>query len=798
MAENVDAQPGDDFARWVATTQTNYIGQDLRENALYYVPYSELTKYWTIHKITKVLRSYDKPLPFDARSIQAAYLRIFSALVWTSTTRRFLGLILTDGLDDPRWPLVDPPRNWNVQIRGADNDFATLKRGQWIFFPFHFEKHRLHKTELKSDCILPIESWDTIVKRGDSLVHKIKINDDYNDLSEDSNGRFFALKEYNLKYADERYNTEVEALTMLRQSPSDNLVTFYGSFRRDGHGFIILDYADGGDLKDFFQKTAPPTTAKDVQTFWESLTMSLHGLDRIHQLMQVDSHMKEIIQGIHQDIKPANILLMKGPSGSPYDFQPKIADFGLFSHARKTSSNSDEVRGPNKYGNQVFSAPEVSTIVRSRGKAGVSLITPSADIFSFGAVLSAAAAFVAGGQQLISDYFDKRKAAHAKLKGFCKTDFEGCFHAGLEKFPVIEEMHNRIKTICQNHKRHDEVTPHILDIVQQHMLLPNLSDRDQAWMLIDRLNAVLWKNSLLTEPSSPTMSLSTRRRSTWMTTSSDNNGETTPTSLKSIRNINTYFSSGGRSSSWLSSRTASTENSKVLDSTVKNLIDQITRNLRDRDQFFFIDDSTSMWHHKKIVLEGFQALSSIAKRLDPNRVELAFASRPRDVHRARSTRKLVKIVKDHTYEHDPTMMAKSLSALIENQIIPRLPVKKMGFNINPLARKHVSVYIFTDGNWGNDSVKACHVEDAVKYLMDEVARRRLTREQVTLHFVRFGDSAAGGRHLEYLDRFGEKDDRDIVDVKHISSDVEQLFFGPLSHDNDKKNEVQEGLSDPQF
>ncbi|ETS83979.1 hypothetical protein PFICI_05855 [Pestalotiopsis fici W106-1] len=776
MAENVDARPGDDFAQWVETTRARYIGQDLRENSLTYIPYSELTKYWSITKINAVLRSYDKPLPFDAPSIQSAYLRIFSALVWTGTTRRFLGLVLTDALDDHRWPLVDPPRNWHIHNRGALGDFENLQTEQWIFFPYHFEKTRLYKTQLESDCILPIESLETIFKRGESLVHKIKINDDYNGLGSESKGGYLALKEYELKYAEERYQTEVDALTMLRQSPSENLITFYGSFRKDGHGFIILDFADGGDLKAFFQETPPPMTAEDTRVFWKSLIMSLQGLDRIHQLMSVDSHMKSIIQGIHQDIKPANILLMKGSSGSPYDFQPKIADFGLFSHARKTRSNSDEAKGPNKYGNQIYSAPEVSTNVRNKFK-GISLITPGADIFSFGAVLSAAAAFVAGGTQLIQEYLVKRKAAHAKLRRFSKTDFEGCFHAGTEKFPVIEEMHSYIKTFCQD-KRHDLITPQILDIVQQHMLLPKSSERDQAAVLIDRFNNILWS-----EPLTPTISLSIRRRSTWMTSS--DNGETTPTSLKSIRSINTFFEGG---KSWLGSRAA--ENSKVLDSTVKNLIDQITRNLRDRDQFFFIDDSTSMRPHERIVLEGFQALSSIAKRLDPNRVELAFASRPKDVYRARATRKLVKIVKTHRYEHEPTMMAKSLSELVEHQIIRKLPVKKMGFNINPIARKHVSVYIFTDGNWGDDPEGACHVEDAVKYLMDEVGRRRLTRQQVTLHFVRFGDSEAGGRHLEYLDRFGEKYDCDIVDVKHISSDVESLFVGPLTYHNDRRDETR--------
>lgn len=787
MAENEDPRPGDNFRQWATTTRDKHIGHDLCENEVTYVPYSELKRYWTIQRINAVLRSYDKPLPFDAPSIQEAYLRIFSTLVWTGTTRRFLGLVLINGLDDHQWPAVGYPTNWH----GHNNhsflaDFKSLKEAQWVFFPYRFEKSKLHKTLLNRGCILPIETLETIVKRGDSLIHKIKISDEYNGLTPSITGRYFALKDYDLRFAEDRYQTEVDALTMLRQSPSENLVTFYGSFCKDGHGFIILEFAERGDLKMLFQETPPPTTAEEILVFWKSLTMSLQGLDRIHQLMSVDQHMKNIIQGIHQDIKPANILLIQGSSSSLYDFQPKIADFGLFSHARKMRSNSEEAKGPNKYGNQIFSAPEVSTNPRNKLK-GLSFITPSADIFSFGAVLSAAAAFVAGGQQFQQEYFDKRRAAHAKLRRFSKSDFEGCFHAGVDKFPVIEEMHRHIAAICRDQKQ-DTITEKILEIVQQHMLLPKWSERDPAALLIDRFGSILWN-----EPLSPTISLSTaRRRSTWMTTGSENNddgGETTPKSLNSLRSINTFFEGKSRSrlGSWGST---SAENSKVLDPTVKNLIDQITRNLRDRDQFFFIDDSTSMAPHERIVLEGFQALSSIAKRLDPNRVELAFASRPQKVHRARSTKSLVGRVREHKYEHDPTMMARSLSYLVEHQIVRKLPVKKMGFNVNLASRKQTSVYIFTDGNWGDDPKGACGVEYAVKYLMDEVERRHLTRQQVTLHFVRFGDSEAGGRHLDFLDRYGEEFHCDIVDVKHISSDVESLFVGPLTYYNDRKDELR--------
>lgn len=84
---------------------------------------------------------------------------------------------------------------------------------------------------------------------------------------------------------------------MLRLSASENLVTFYGSFKKDGHGFLILEFADAGNLYDYFAGTAAPKTAQDISLFWTSLLKSLLGLDRVHQLISVDSEMKNIIQG---------------------------------------------------------------------------------------------------------------------------------------------------------------------------------------------------------------------------------------------------------------------------------------------------------------------------------------------------------------------------------------------------------------------------------------------------------------------------------------------------------------------
>ena len=87
--------------------------------------------------------------------------------------------------------------------------------------------------------------------------------------------------------------------------------------------------------------------------FWENLFQVFSGLERIHQLISYNED--EVIKGIHEDIRPENILLMKGSSGSRYDFKAKICDFGLYSKVRTAKSRASGSMGLDKNGNQRFS-----------------------------------------------------------------------------------------------------------------------------------------------------------------------------------------------------------------------------------------------------------------------------------------------------------------------------------------------------------------------------------------------------------------------------------------------------------
>jgi serine/threonine protein kinase len=81
---------------------------------------------------------------------------------------------------------------------------------------------------------------------------------------------------------------------MFRNSPSPNLITYHGSFRNESTGYLLLEYADQGNLEEFFSSQEHPQSAKDVEMFWTSLLRTLTGLDRIHQVMTANNY---LIQG---------------------------------------------------------------------------------------------------------------------------------------------------------------------------------------------------------------------------------------------------------------------------------------------------------------------------------------------------------------------------------------------------------------------------------------------------------------------------------------------------------------------
>ncbi|KAK4185315.1 kinase-like domain-containing protein [Podospora australis] len=601
--------------------------------------------------------------------------------------------------------------------------------------------------------------------------------------------------------------------------PFENVVKFYGSFRQLGSYCLILKYADGRDLGEFFDNCPAPSTPQDVVLFWKNLFQVFSGLDRIHQLMSYNED--EVIKGIHEDIRPENILLMKGASGSRYDFTPKIVDFGLYSRVRTARARASGSMGLDHDGNQRFSSPKCCHHTAQRHK-GANMIATSADIFSMGAVLSHTAAWVSG--------------------------YEGCFHDSIEPLPVVRQHHCTFKERCK--KLRDDVTPAVLDWVEEFMLIRTPKDRLRARAILEKFEQLMdnWCKSMVPLSLPATTSLASPATdppscASDMTTMSPLFSEPDPSpstldgasppptappdaraqpvcrpSLQAFANpvgVSVTKSAGSAEPQQQDSTTTMCDDPPIskesqqlsplqtqqpttslatstnpppvttLGPTIRDiynfhqavlvrnvnpatadLVKYLEHNLGGRDQLFFIDGSSSMLPEKITISGGFRALA---------------------FYKAKKTKHLQKLVERCEYHGKGQMMEGRLAELIDNVIVPRLPYRRFGINLNIRARKKVSVYIFTDGDWGDERHHgdACRVERYVKRLIEELKHRRLDRTQVSLHFVRFGDKANGKKHLEHLDECG-RDDMDIVDVKHMNGDVKRMIIGPLTRSNDDK------------
>lgn len=147
----------------------------------------------------------------------------------------------------------------------------------------------------------------------------------------------------------ERISREIHILKILRHK---NIVQLYDTVSSNKHIYLIMEYAEGGDLFEFINMHKKVNEVKACFLFQQIIS----AIEYIHKL-----HI------VHRDIKPENILLDVNHNTI------KLVDFGL--------SNNYEVGGSLKTacGSPCYAAPEMIS-----GKAYQGLLT---DVWSCGVVL---------------------------------------------------------------------------------------------------------------------------------------------------------------------------------------------------------------------------------------------------------------------------------------------------------------------------------------------------------------------------------------------------------------------------
>jgi hypothetical protein len=189
------------------------------------------------------------------------------------------------------------------------------------------------------------------------------------------------------------------------------------------------------------------------------------------------------------------------------------------------------------------------------------------------------------------------------------------------------------------------------------------------------------------------------------------------------------------------------------DAVIQHKIDQLSNNLRGRDHLFAIEDSPSMNKHRGKIKEAFTALSYVAKGIDSDGVKLVFASDTTDIKKSSRTRVLIEALDNKTFGQNQGAFEKNLDLLVDN-IINRLT----RYRLRGSWKKPLSVLIFTDGCWGDNHPEAAGIQRPIKKLMRLLQENGVSRSQVSIRFVRFGDDSDGKQYLDYLDNMGKAED----------------------------------------
>ena len=176
-----------------------------------------------------------------------------------------------------------------------------------------------------------------------------------------------ALKLLNHNILSDELIAAVTELTLhLKEAELENVIRIHDFGQYAGSVYIVLEYADGGDLSQYAKKKTQKLTETDIVQI---------GCDLSKALVSMENN-----SIIHLDVKPENIMIHNGKF--------KFSDFGLI-YQRSTATMPLK---PEIWGTPAYSSPEVLM-----DDANVSI---SSDVYSLGVVFYE---YIIGDNPFIAD-----------------------------------------------------------------------------------------------------------------------------------------------------------------------------------------------------------------------------------------------------------------------------------------------------------------------------------------------------------------------------------------------------------
>lgn len=458
------------------------------------------------------------------------------------------------------------------------------------------------------------------------------------------------------------------------------------------------------------------------------------------------------------------------------------------------------------------------------------------DIWSLGCMLSELVVWLGLGKRGVDEYSRDRHREHAKMGHFDKSGYEYCFHDGENALKSVGDAH---KTALGRLPLYDTLTPKICDLIQREMLVKSPL-RDNADQVAIKLEALLgpeiniqpFHNEGVHAPSTAT----TRKPNDVFLPPNASNSERRPglDPLPVTGRLAPTISQPAlvmrpRQNSWRLSMTPIRANSpspshgesyhQLLpdEVTVKEVLDHQAKGLtRDtlpgyqefceemmgkRHFLLLIDDSPSMSRYQDHVNQAVKAFTWLLEDHETDRVEVRFLSKPSQSHfhkpphqsrlhklkNWRNTKKgLVDIVEHVEKSLRERFDGGSGSACKMEQCLNAI------FGEDKMVRhgKPTSVYVLTNGIWGNTPGERGKVAASIQELIAKMKRREMTRTEFCIQFVRYGNDVAAIEKLTYLDDMAKdfKDGaEDIVDHKYHESEIWAMMIGALDDGRDNPN-----------
>ncbi|KAG5759530.1 hypothetical protein H9Q72_012345 [Fusarium xylarioides] len=827
----------DHFCQYIVANLFGGINGD-GEMVPYVIP-SALDNYWTGRRVDIILNSQQPPVAQSSDWIISDFLRVFSILTHIGQPQEISYFCrLAKGLDDYRLPFDQSCFPSTCKWAG---DFL---HHQWMFIPLFFPPDKILYRDVHPKTILPVTYQRKLTqKRGGrdtATLWEVQVH---------SRGSLTASEEQPVVFkvyegagTEDLYKAETDVYLKLRTKYNKYITQHLASFSFQGKRkhIIVLEYAAGGSLLDFFKNTPIPASPNEFRLLWGRLLKLLDALHFLHDLHRPDGAPVWFLAGIHQDIQPANILVFpEKDKDSRFDVKFKLTDFGLADIGR-ISTSGGKLATENR-GNRMYISPESFANFSVQDTVRTDL-RPTADIWALGAVFSDVLVWSISGEPAREQYRLRRRAEIFSQLHLKERDHDACFHDGVERLAAVEESH---KLALQNKRVNDNISPCMSEIILDYMLT-SVDERLTAMNIRIRAEKKI-KN--MTEDSLDNRQTVTIGRPTQPRHTSPNRQRTVPNASLSgssqagnlglpVRQRGNQFCASPRTSLDHSTAGPSSPAPSVTQVTspsmangqlqvqtpkypptvVKVTVDEVYRMMektstsfptsigmrpdkakeimklpgmeearikiamaRGRDQIMLIDNFRSMGPYKPKVVKTARVISYVAKAVDKDGMELYAASEiAKKPRKCKNSSQIEKAINRMPTVDGTCNMRGCLDTILDRVLVGR-------------KVKPTSIYVYTDGVWepGADQVKF-----SIKRAIDYLIKCGQPSSTLMFQFVQFGSDTEGTGRLKYLDnkcvREVETESYDIVDTKHCDDHVPNIVIGSFSRYDDEVGSSEEG------